>query len=609
MIKFLTRLFSSKSQTKPTTRDAFEEVPRYPPYARGFPATDVDELLESQKMLIRRIVNVIGLRESVSNELVIPVIRNFAEFVHHLPATKAHHHSCASGMFRHGLEVAHWAVLSSRGVVFTGQDSGERCYRREQRWRYLVFLIAICHDIGRAATNIRVTNFDGSLTWSPINEPLLAWLKRNHIDRYFVNWLEGRDGLSESFNKYVDHHIISPKALECLDVDMRAAYMQCLIGAPISRQATLVNSLVKRADSDSVEQDLMKRRELLGGDGIAVPVARFVCDAMRRLLREEWTVNQPDSKVWVTPEGVHIVWRPAVADISALLSKDNVPGIPRNPDTLADILFEQELACRPFNQNGAGIGARYWRMSPAMLGNTVLYVLRLNSVELFYDNAEPAPTPVQATFFLPGESPFEEAPRVEEARVSATMSAEAVASKSIRQPTEGVNAKRTRCRRQPRKLEPVVQEAMVVSSDFKLMEGAARSKRQEEVVDHESGTVKHVEHRHKPISESVRAQKCCTTSSNDVKPTTLTGFLLRLREGCLGITGQETQFGIRYPLNPVIQKAEELLKMPRFIFVKNLRSQALAVPKDNSALSRDEKIWQDEDGEFIVIQHTGKPRT
>ena len=91
-------------------------------------------------------------------------------------------------------------------------------------------------------------------------------------------------------------------------------------------------------------------------------------------------------------EGLHVVWPAGAEDVVALLAADKVPGIPRDPDTLADILLERGLA-RPA-AGAATRTQRYWRLAPAPLARdgqvVTLSMLRLASPELVLAGAPPA---------------------------------------------------------------------------------------------------------------------------------------------------------------------------------------------------------------------------
>jgi len=66
---------------------------------------------------------------------------------------------------------------------------------------------------------------------------------------------------------------------------------------------------------------------------------------MRSLLRDgTWTANTPGARVWIFPPNrVHLVWPACAEAIVQRLYGERIPGIPRDPDTLADIQGERVL--------------------------------------------------------------------------------------------------------------------------------------------------------------------------------------------------------------------------------------------------------------------------
>jgi len=120
---------------------------------------------------------------------------------------------------------------------------------------------------------------------------------------------------------------------------------------------------------------------------MGMPVEKYLFDAMRRLIKSgHWLANEKGARLWRFKEGLHIVWRTGAQDIVDTLTRDKVPGIPRDEDTLADILIERGLAVPKTLPDGRHY--RYWRMQPQGLEVT-LYMLRLASTELIYSNEPP----------------------------------------------------------------------------------------------------------------------------------------------------------------------------------------------------------------------------
>jgi len=145
---------------------------------------------------------------------------------------------------------------------------------------------------------------------------------------------------------------------------------------------------VARADQASVDSDLRENRLDPEAVSLGVPLDRYLVDAMRRLVRGgRWQINVPGARLWLFPEGLHVVWPPGAEDVVALLAADRVPGIPRDPDTLADILIDRGLAVP------RGPAQRYWLLAPAPLardGQTVvLPMLRLAAPALLLSGELP----------------------------------------------------------------------------------------------------------------------------------------------------------------------------------------------------------------------------
>ncbi|MGB0300597.1 MAG: TraI domain-containing protein, partial [Alteromonas oceani] len=128
----------------------------------------------------------------------------------------------------------------------------------------------------------------------------------------------------------------------------------------------VLSKLVIEADQTSVQRDLKAQRISVDDNALGVPVERYLLDAMRRLLASsQWLVNQRDARVWIRKSNqsthLYLVWKSAAKDIIELLAKDKIPGIPRDPDTLADILIERGLATKSASNE------RYESLAPEVL--------------------------------------------------------------------------------------------------------------------------------------------------------------------------------------------------------------------------------------------------
>lgn len=381
------RLFGQRpalSTVQPPSSE--EEIPRYPPFMKGLPAAPVERILASQVEMIKAIEHALSLPDDLYQTIAEPVIARYAAFSHLLPASESHHHRGAGGLFRHGLEVAHWATQAAQGCLFATHATPRERKAQELRWRLAVCFAGLLHDIGKPVSDIAVVDREGKQLWNPCEENLTDWASQHGIDRYFLRWRENRHKRHEQFSALVIERVLTRASRSYLlapGPDIMQAMLEAIHG--LDRGAKLYE-LVMAADRKSVERDLKAHYHTVDS-AMGMPVENYLFDAMRRLIKSgHWLANEKGARIWRFKEGIHIVWRTGAQDIVELLAKDKVPGIPRDEDTLADILIERGLAIPKTLPDGRHY--RYWRMQPPGL-EVVLYMLRLAATELIYSNEPP----------------------------------------------------------------------------------------------------------------------------------------------------------------------------------------------------------------------------
>lgn len=413
MLQFLAQLIRRGKPTAERTaerglvRDLEDEgIPRYPPFAKGLPVAPIGKILETQRSLIEKIRQALGMTQADFDKLVLPVLRRYAEFVHLMPASEAHHHRGAGGLFRHGLEVAFWTTQSSGAVMFSIEGSPLERRNNEPRWRMASCFAGLLHDVGKPLSDVMVSDRDGRASWNPYGESLFEWAARNKIDRYFLRWRDNRHKRHEKFALLTVDRLIPQPTREYL-ADAGPQVIESMLEAIAGVGANqAITRLVLRADRESVSRDMKEHRLNVDEYSYGVPVERYIFDALRRLVKSgKWKINVAGGKVWVLQQGVFVIWKP-VQDIIDLLAQDKTPGVPRDPDTLADILIERGFAhsCA-ISEKGDQAVYRYWRVLPDALkahGVTEpLLMLRLDSVDLIV-TGEP---PVSVTGVVVGLEP------------------------------------------------------------------------------------------------------------------------------------------------------------------------------------------------------------
>ena len=365
------------------------DMPRYPPFAKGLPVTTTAALMASQQVLIQRIQGTLRFDREGFDSIVRPVIDRYAAYVHLLPASEAHHHRGAGGLFRHGLEVGCWAAQKAQAHLFCVDETPQFRRDNEPRWQFAVFLGGLLHDFGKPVTDVTVSDRDGIRVWNPYDRPLVDWARETGIDTYFLRWRADRYRMHQKFSIINLDQVITPAARHYLN-EPGPVIMEAMLSA-ISGLNTSdpLSELVLWADRESVKVDLSNQRLDVDEYAYGVPVERFIFDALRRLVSRA-KVNEPGATIWRVEDSLFLVWKAIVPEILHVLSSDGVPGIPRSPETLADILIERGLAT-PCSSGEEGT-LRYWRIYPEALGGLPLICLRLDDLGLVFTNEPPAAT-------------------------------------------------------------------------------------------------------------------------------------------------------------------------------------------------------------------------
>ncbi len=366
-----------------------DEIPRYPPFVKGLPASHPDRLIETQHELIGQIRESGLASKDVYEEFYLGPLRRFASYAHLLPASETHHHRGAGGLFRHAIEVALWSLQSGDRVLLPGDQTPRRRRELEPRWHSAVFLAALCHDLGKPITDLIVTNQDGAKVWDPFCEDLYTWAIGNQVERYFLRWRKNRGTSHTSVSLLLVERIVGRSGLGWIsqgDPNLVTWMMEAISGHP--SQENMIHNLIVRSDQVSVTRDIEGMGATFAGYEIGIPVERILLDIMRRLVRDGvWIVNEPGSRLWHMDGHLYLVWPAGGEEIAAIINQEKMPGLPRTPNSILDMLVERKLAEFKVGQPD---GNRYWLIAPAILAekipNIQLKAIRLNNSGALLDS-------------------------------------------------------------------------------------------------------------------------------------------------------------------------------------------------------------------------------
>lgn len=367
------------------------EVPRYPPFMKGLPTIEPERLLAQHPEILAHYKRSVIVTPEQYEQFYIGALRRFAAYAHLLPASQTHHHRGAGGLLRHSMEVALWSLQGADNMLLSMGKSPAQRRAIEPRWQLTAFLAGLCHDVGKPATDMTITDSDRNITWKPLTEDLYEWAKRNSLKAYFLDWRPGRGKQHVSLSNLLAERIIGPEALQWIDeggTELVVWLMEALSGNPGATNP--LYDLVIRADSSSTERDLKTMGVAMAGYELGVPIERHLMDIMRRLIKEGiWQVNELGARVWNINGGIYLVWPASGEEIAAKVRSDDLKGFPRTPDGILDMLLERGLAF--VRETGE---ERFWRIVPAELEakipNKSLVCIRLR------DDAMISSTPIAA---------------------------------------------------------------------------------------------------------------------------------------------------------------------------------------------------------------------
>jgi hypothetical protein len=399
MFRFLKKFFKGKN-SPPSPADAPERITIwagrrpvqqhiYPPVSAGIPRFSVDEILEEHATLIKQLRN-LSEHDEVFDLRYRPVIKRYAEYVYLLPASESHHHRGVGGLLGHGLETAKYVLQQAYDRVHGIDLSPLKRKLARERWLFAGFSGGLIHDIGKPVS-MRVYSVSGAI-WDPFTQPLAPWFQNlpPDDDRLFVTWRrDGQDhrrmGLS------VINHVITPedkRYLHEVEPFMVDHMLQAILGEREQDCRNHLPEMVREADRKSLTKDLQNSNLISDlGPGAGEPLVRLYVLAMKRLVKEgRWRANEPGSVLWVIGFGVYLVFPEVAADITDMLHKDGVPGVPSNEYILAEILEENGILARAPNGN------RLWRIWPAVVdaGEEGLLALRLKDPRYVMNVVPPA---------------------------------------------------------------------------------------------------------------------------------------------------------------------------------------------------------------------------
>ncbi|MES2956570.1 MAG: MobH family relaxase [Pseudomonadota bacterium] len=378
----------------------------YPSADPGIGATPVEDLLASNDDLIGRIRLCFGIDRASFERDVLTLIQRYAACVHLLPATADNYFAASGGLLRLGLEVAFFSLQGTDAHILAGQATISARQQLEPRWRQATFIAGLCCELHRVLSHIIVTD-DAGDEWPAYLQPLASWLQVRDAQRYFVRWrLNAIE--SRSLGVFALPHVVPPGVLQSLNEHnavIVSHLMASIGGVPVYRDHNVLDRLVRRSLALVIDRNLQANADRYGRPQFGSHLERYLVDTLRRLAaaNASWVPNRDKTRVWFGHEGMFLVWPQAAGDMQALLEAEQIPGIPKAPDTVLEVL----LAAGVFERRDAEQAT--WTIRPPS-AKGVLNAVKLTSSAILFTAADIAPLPLDATLVCRPDEPVRTAP-------------------------------------------------------------------------------------------------------------------------------------------------------------------------------------------------------
>ena len=299
----------------------------------------------NRQIILKRIARLVGLPTDDFETYYRCVACQFAEFVQLMPASETHHHARLGGLLDHSLDVTERALAIRRSYLLPPNRPPEVVVCAADRWTYSVFLAALLHDVGKAATDLEVDLYDQSGRpcgrWNPNAGPMQA-------ARYYIRFRgERRYEQHQRVTPFIARSLLPKEALAWFscDQDLMSSWLSSLAGD--YDDAGPLGVIVAQADGQSVAADLG------AGDAVRLtssrkrPLCEMLMLALKHLFEDERVqINRPGAEAWVTETDVWLVSKVGGDLLRDWLIEQGITSVPKNNNRVFDELQQHRL-CTP----------------------------------------------------------------------------------------------------------------------------------------------------------------------------------------------------------------------------------------------------------------------
>ncbi|MRV70563.1 relaxase [Duganella sp. FT92W] len=318
------------------------------------PVQTTGDLLEDNRQLVEKIQLCYGCEESAFNHDLLTLIARYADYVGALPASADNYFAEDGGLFRLGLETGFYALQAADTQIFGGCATITSRQHLESRWRHAAFIAGMCAELHRALAIYTVRD-SNSTTWPAFLCALGPWLAEQEAKYVYLEW-HPNPPVCRQLSIYALPHVVPTSILQHLAKDNQAVIPQMvasICGTVTFDGPNVLDQLVRRAVALVVDKDLRECAKRTGGAKPGTHLGQYLVDTMRRLVASasSWTPNIEKSRVWLAQDGLFLIWPNAAADIIRQLDTEQLAGMPKSPEQIANALAADGVIVADRNRN------------------------------------------------------------------------------------------------------------------------------------------------------------------------------------------------------------------------------------------------------------------
>ena len=389
----------ARSEAPPAPPPEADLAGLYPPNDGTVPIVDPSRLLAHHRQVVEDIYQASGLEKQLAQVLLGKSVYALAAHTLTLPATRDAFFAGKGGLFRLSLDTSLATARKAQVAEFSGLGKIEQRRRETMAWRVACILGALCYDIHRVSSLFIVTAPNGA-TWAPLRQSLWEFAGANDARQVSIAWRDKTSSPTPTMtslsgqlavNAALVSQIVAQEALQYMydgDQDILTQFYAVISGVAHAQPANRVRPIVEDMRARVIAADEASDPLRFGSRGVGTSLGPYFADGLRQLrMTGRWTVNDERGRVWCSRDGVFLIWPVAAKEIQELLQGANLPGIPRDERTIAEMLRDCGIIAA--RTAGRDLPSMLWRIR--VPNSREITALKLASPSILFPEGELPP--------------------------------------------------------------------------------------------------------------------------------------------------------------------------------------------------------------------------